>query len=258
MTNPNNNRLPTSERGATLTGYALTVALVVVMGLGSMELLDRTSEEVLRETGDQIGDMRPTLGELRQNPNAVALVTPQNPPPGPPADIANPPIPQATPPGYSFQNVNYQAGYASPILDLVPDPNINPYQDDNVAFVFSEGGGVPPAGFVVPNATAAVPGPEVCSLYLRYSARSSSATSGPIQVETPGEILGFAATNGQLDNTDTWLGGQDPAGDIFFRNSRAFESSEINSIAVVGSTMSIPQLRAVNTNTDELRIFYNC
>lgn len=258
MKNRNNNISQTKERGATLTGYALTVALVIVMGLGSMKLLDRASGEVLVETGDQIGDMRPTLTELRQDPSAPAAVAAQNPPPGPPADIANPPIPQPPPTGYSFQNINYQQGYASPILDLIPNPLINPYQDDNLGFIFNEGGGPTPAGFVAPNATAAVPGTGVCSLYFRYSPRSSSSSVSPIQIEVPGDILGYAATNTELDDTDTWLGGQDPAGDIFFRPDRSLESSERSSVAVSGSTLTIPSLTAQNDNTDELRVFYNC
>ena len=250
--------LRSTERGSTLTGYALIVALVMVLGVGSIQMLDRVGGEVLVETGDQIGDMRPTLDDLRQNPNAPGPVTPQNPPPGPPADIVNPPAPQAAPVGHTFLNVNYQQGYASPILDLVPNPTLNPYQDDDLGFLFEEGGGAPPFGFIIPNSTGQIPGPSVCSMYLRFSARSALSSAGPFQINVPGAILGYAGTETELDNTDAWLGGQNPAGSIGFSPSRSLASDELSSISISGGSLTIPQLITTNTSTDELRIFYNC
>jgi hypothetical protein len=47
-----------SERGATLTGYALTVAVMVVVALGSMSALENNSEDFLENTGDKIGEPR--------------------------------------------------------------------------------------------------------------------------------------------------------------------------------------------------------
>lgn len=47
-----------SERGSSLTGYTLTVALVVVVALGSMTALETSSEDFLASTGDKIGEPR--------------------------------------------------------------------------------------------------------------------------------------------------------------------------------------------------------
>jgi hypothetical protein len=57
-----------SERGATLTGYALTVAVMVVVALGSMSALEDNSEDFLQNTGDEIGAPR----ESAQVANATA------------------------------------------------------------------------------------------------------------------------------------------------------------------------------------------
>lgn len=46
------------QRGATLTGYALTLAVMVVVALGSMKALEDNSEDFLANTGDKIGEPR--------------------------------------------------------------------------------------------------------------------------------------------------------------------------------------------------------
>lgn len=247
------------QRGAALSEYALMFALLVFVTMAAVAVLEDNSGDVIIATGDQIGDPRATMEELRQNPNAPAAVDPQNPPPGPPADLFNPPAPQPTPTGYSFVNINYQSGYASPNLDLDPDSAI-PYQSDSVAFLFNEGGGPPVSSpFVAPNSTGVPPNVNVCSMLLHYTPQTSGNTIGPVSVQVPGDIIGYAATNSELDNTDTYLGGNLPAGGIDFRGDRAFESNEISTISISPSnTFSVPSLTANNNNTDEIRIFYNC
>ncbi len=249
----------TGQRGVALTEYALTFALLVFVTIAAIGVLEENSGDAIVATGDQIGEPRATMEELRQNPNTPAAVDPQNPPPGPPADLFNPPAPQPTPSGYAFVNINYQSGYASPSLDLNPDSAI-PYQSDTVAFLFNEGGGPPAASpFVAPNSTGVLPNLNVCSMYLHYTPQTSGNIIGPVSVQVPGDIIGYAATNSELDNTDTYLGGSLPAGGLDFRGDRAFEGSEIAAITISGgNTFTVSSLQANNNNTDEIRIFYNC
>ncbi len=46
------------QRGATLAGYALALAMMVVVALGSMKALENNSEDFLVNTGDKIGEPR--------------------------------------------------------------------------------------------------------------------------------------------------------------------------------------------------------
>ncbi len=47
-----------SERGATLSGYALTMSVMVVVALGTISALETNSEDFLENTGDKIGEPR--------------------------------------------------------------------------------------------------------------------------------------------------------------------------------------------------------
>ena len=55
------------QRGATLTGYAMTVALMVVMSLGSMKALEDNGETFLEETGRDIGTPRRSADDAAVN-----------------------------------------------------------------------------------------------------------------------------------------------------------------------------------------------
>ena len=55
-----------TQRGATLTGYALIMSGMVAVSLGAVQGLDRGSTEVLEATGDSIGESRPTRDELAE------------------------------------------------------------------------------------------------------------------------------------------------------------------------------------------------
>ena len=56
-----------SQRGATLTGYALTLALMIAVALGSVSLLERSSEDFLTESGTTIGSPRPSSQDAANN-----------------------------------------------------------------------------------------------------------------------------------------------------------------------------------------------
>ncbi len=46
------------QRGATLVGYALTLAMMVAVAIASLTAMDRNSETFLENTGDKIGEPR--------------------------------------------------------------------------------------------------------------------------------------------------------------------------------------------------------
>ncbi len=58
MSTPTQPSSPRRQRGATLTGYALTMAVMVVAAMGSMALLEDNSETFLTDSGTNIGEPR--------------------------------------------------------------------------------------------------------------------------------------------------------------------------------------------------------
>ncbi len=56
-----------------MTGYALTMAVMVVVGLGSMSALERNSETFLEDTGTAIGEPRPSAEYLAQQGQLASL-----------------------------------------------------------------------------------------------------------------------------------------------------------------------------------------
>jgi hypothetical protein len=60
--------LTTAQRGATLTGYALTMAVMVVAAMGSMALLEDNSETFLTDSGTNIGEPRQTEDFALESP----------------------------------------------------------------------------------------------------------------------------------------------------------------------------------------------
>ncbi len=246
-----------NQRGVTLTGYALVLALLVVVSLGAIEAMQSSTSNVIDLTATDIGQPRATLDELRRNPNPVGAVDPLNPPPGPTPDPLLPPSSQPLPPGYSF-NGNYQSGYPTPgPADLNPG---TPYNSDVDAFLFHEGGTVADPAFVVPNAVIPPPYTNICSMYLHYTPTTSGTSIGPITVSVPGNILGYAADNDDLDDTDGWIDGTLPGVGNDYRDDRQFESSERDpsNILISGNNFVVNSLTAQNNNTDEVRIFFAC
>lgn len=56
-----------SQRGATLTGYAMALTLLVVMALGSIAALEQSSEDFLTESGTSIGSPRASSVEAARS-----------------------------------------------------------------------------------------------------------------------------------------------------------------------------------------------
>lgn len=60
MATRSQNRDRARQRGATLVGYALTLAMMVAVAIGSITALERNGETFLQNTGDKIGEPRPS------------------------------------------------------------------------------------------------------------------------------------------------------------------------------------------------------
>lgn len=251
----NKGRNVTRQRGVTLTGYAMVLALLVVVSMSAIQALQSETGNAIVATANDIGTPRRTFDELRQNPNPTGAINPLSPPPGPTPDPLVPPVAQATPPGYSFGGVNYQSGYPTPPADLDPG---TPYNSDSEAYAFSEGGAAADPAFVMPNQQVPPPYVNICSMYIHYTPTTSNNTIGPFSVSVPGDILGYAMTNTELDNTDGWIDGTAPATANDYRDDRAFESSEFSNINVSGNTFLVSSLTAQNNNADDVRIFFAC
>ena len=59
---------PTNERGASATEYALVVALLVVATLAAITTLTSSAQDVLIETGNDVGTPRAPRTELLGTP----------------------------------------------------------------------------------------------------------------------------------------------------------------------------------------------
>lgn len=57
-----------NERGATLTGYALLMSGLVVISLGAIQAMNTSSDAVLSDTGDAVGNPRLSVEETKTNP----------------------------------------------------------------------------------------------------------------------------------------------------------------------------------------------
>ncbi len=66
-------KLRRTQRGATLTGYALTMAVIVTASLGSMAALERNGETFLEDTGTAIGEPRPSSEEAASQGQLASL-----------------------------------------------------------------------------------------------------------------------------------------------------------------------------------------
>lgn len=249
------------ERGSTLTGYSLLVAAFAVVSLGAIAGLNDSSESFLTQTGADIGAPREstellTNGVSSGTSNPVPLPNSLlNPPTGPVSNGTTAPPSQPLPPGFTASpSVSYQQGYSTPPPDLDPSDG-SPYRSDTVLFMFNEGGGAP--AVPIPNQVVTPTPALVCSMYLSYTPENDGDLFD-ISVTVPGPIVGYAATDSDLTATDEWLGAGSPAGGQDFRNGRAFESNEISRINITGSTLLVSELFAVNSNTDDMRLFYDC
>ncbi len=273
-----------SERGATLTGYALTMAVMVVVGLGSMSALERNSETFLEDTGTAIGEPRPSAevaaqtgqlaslpaglnysnsnGQLSNpsNPNAngSTTTTPTTAPPTTPA------APTASATGSSSSapnpsgssNVAIQASYQAG--DDLNASGGSPFQSDTDLNVFNEGKVTLTSPWVVPGTNPAITlnaGESVCGYYVHYAPSSSNATITNTTVTFPGEVLSAIGSNDGLDDTDAWMDGGVPNSPSY-RGSRSLENGEAPS--VTGNSITYGQLYAVNGNQDDTRVFTRC
>lgn len=276
-----------SERGSSVTGYALTVALMVVVALGSMTALETSSEEFLASTGDKIGEPREsaqiaasnvqhTYGKTNSagsgqappattsgNTNSPTTTTPQP----TTAPTTKPPklTKKATgstgeaPPPTGDTNVLIRGSYQKKDnIDASKKPKGSStamFADDDALNVFSEAMVVLTNPWVIPGTTTSLNvGESVCGYYVHYTPVSKNAGVSNVSVAFPGAVLSVVGGDKELDDSDEWADDEFQTPDRY-RKSRQLENGEFPEIS--GNTLTF-SLYAVRGNQDDARVFTRC
>lgn len=246
-----------NERGATLTGYALSLALLVVMSLGSIKVLESSGETYLIETGSKIGEPRPTFDEMTYTGTGSGT-----PPSTTPTTTPTTPSPTANPQG-TVTNAPLAFGPQVNAFGTYPtNNNLNckkpcPYTSDSEVFVFGEGKIELTSPWVVPGTNPEVildAGDAVCVYYLHFSPNTTKATIQNVEVNFNGTVLSVIGDNKGLDETDGWSGGTTPTAN--YQYNRELDNKETPSIN--DTSISFNRLRDNLGRQDNARIFVEC
>lgn len=248
-----------AERGATLTGYALLTAGLVVVSLSAIEGVNQSSQTVLGDTATSVGTPRPSVESTKQAPVAAAP-------------------PWATPSG---------AGYCSPGLDgcplgtklaVNPDDYAPPaiggdanwagsadgvdftsVHDDSLGQIYLEsvvqvnGEWQPPQGDSYGSPITGVqPGDLVCMYLIHTSpATNPGQTKFHMDIDFGGPVLGTASnSNFGVDPVFASDGSTIPANNYLESGSDEFQIS--------GNQLTVHDFYTYANNYDQVRVFVKC
>lgn len=245
------------ERGTTLTGYALLMASLVVISLGAITAMNESSEAVLSDTGDAVGNPRLSVAETKANPVP-------SPPPWVGArgegtcSAGYDGCPLATtlsvdPAAYEPPNLNgnVQWGGSAENVDFT---NLS---DDNNAFVMLEtvvqlnGEWQPPQGDsdASPSPILAQPGDKICT-YVVHAAPLTTDGDFDFDIDFQGEILGTAFNSDfGVDPVFTAPGASYPAANYI----EGDDDFDISGVKFDGK-----HLKNLATAYDQVRVFVRC
>ncbi len=253
-------RLPCAarkQRGATLTGYALLMAGIVVVSLGAIEAVNQSSQTVLGETAVSVGTPRPSVSDTKTNDVGAA----------PPwvgargngtctAGLDGCPLGVQQP----FDPLSDQPIQAPLSNTFTAPANLDDLRDPLTAFIGQEskvqlnGEWTPPNGdFGSATPITLQPGEVVCSFMIH--ARSIGVNGSYASLfDFPGEIVGTAydtnVSNNRKDTNDTFA-----HPDINLPNTARLTGGD--NFTYSGNTLAIN----FGTNTsgrDALRVFTRC
>lgn len=245
-----------SERGATLTGYTLLMAGLVVISLGAIKLVNESSDAVLTDTGSSIGNPRLSAEDTKAAPAPAA-------PPWAVGDTGycTPGFdgcPLATtlavdPAAYEPPDLNgdVQWGASAENVDFTS------LSDDNKAFIMLEtvvqlnGEWQPPQSD--PDASPApalgLPGDNICT-YIVHAAPLTINVDFDFDIKFQGEVLGTAYNSDfGVDPVFTAPGASYPAANYV----EGDDDFDISGIAFDGK-----HFKNTATEHDQIRIFVRC
>ena len=264
-----------TERGATLTGYALLTSLLLVVSISGIQALNESSEIVLADTATSVGTPRPPVEDVKTQPVPAAPAWAVNPDTG----LCSVGI-DGCPLG--VQQIPLDRDAHRPLIGnpagLAPDLPFNDFNDIfnpdpiNGVFVAQEsqvllnGEFTPPNGDRPASGTAqvpgtALPGDMICSFIVHASPGSGNGTVSygevdPVTIVFDGPILGAAyddSTTGVNDRTS--LNGLfgDPA--LQYRGAKLQNG---DNYSYSGNTLTLEPLKATNGGKDQVRVFTLC
>lgn len=257
----------TYQRGATLTGYALLVALLTVVSLAAIEALGNTSSDYLDETGEQVGAPRPSKFDAGAAGTGGAPAAgggggggPAGAPPGPAAAF-DPGIaaPASIPaPTLIAGDVVFPTGGAvPPTADL---SGTGPWDDDGYSFVFIEAQWTQPTDLTVTGNSnwggnfTLVAGTTYCSYIYHFSPIVNEGDSPSTTIDFQYDVVGVAGSQAALEATDD----VSPLDGTYAPTSAYAHKFENSDQADVNGTEVTFDVFAVTNGADNARIITEC
>ncbi len=252
-----------SQRGATLTGYALLVALLTVTSLAAIEALGSTSSDYLDETGEQVGTARQSKFDANAGapgggggggggaPGTGVV------PPGP-ATVFPPGIP--TPPGVpaptlvSGDIVFPTGGGVPPTADLSGN---GPWDDDQYSFIFTEATWTQVGPLTVAGETGPIvlqDGVTYCSYIYHFSPVVNEAFSPPTTIDFQHTVVGVAGSTAAMEATDDITPNE---GSYAPTSAYPHDFENNDNVSVNGSEVTF-DVYAVTNGADNARIITEC
>jgi Flp pilus assembly pilin Flp len=257
-------RRRSAERGATLIGYAVLTAVLVVASLSGIQAVDQSSQTVLGDTASSVGTPRPSVSATKTAP--VSAAPPWATPTG--AGYCSPGL-DGCPLGAQLP---FNPSDHVPTMDTIPStgpvappalPNddldlVNSQVDVYVvqeSLVQMNGEWTPPDGDdplsgTPMTPTGVLPGAKICSFIVHTSPGSGTYTY-VASIQFQGQILGTAYDSNLGQTGDTFA-----SPDLTLASSADLESGEDN-FSVAGDTLNI-QFETSKKSNDELRVFVAC
>ena len=249
-------RQRSAERGATLTGYALLTAGLVVVSLGAIQGVNTSSQTVLDDTASSVGTPRASVSATKTG--TVAAAPSWATPSGvgycsPGLDGCPLGVPLPFNPSDHVPTMDTIPATGSPFgPPALPNNNLQQVHDPAKVFVAQEslvqlnGDWIPPDGDKPASGspatpTGVLPGDKVCSFIVHVSPGNPySGTNFAATIEFQGLILGTAYNKNttHIDETTDTFGSPD----ISLANQPKLENSD--KFDYSGNTLNITKFRA--------------
>ena len=249
-----------AERGATLTGYALLTAGLVVVSIGAIQGVNASSQTVLGETASSVGTPRPSVSDTK---TAAVDAAPS----------------WATPPGAGLCSPGHDGCKLGVKLTVNPDDyaplsmggdanwagsadgvDLTTVHDDSLGQVYLEsvvqvnGEWQPPQSDSdgSPGVTGVQPGDLVCTYLIHTSpAISPGQTKFHMDLEFGGPVLGTASnSNFAVDSVFASEGSTIPASNYLEGGTDEFEMS--------GNQLTVHDFYTDANAYDQVRVFVKC
>jgi hypothetical protein len=263
-----------TERGDTLTGYALITSLLLVVSITGIQALNTSGGIVLADTATSVGNPRPPVEDVKTQPVPDAPAWAVSPDDGlctpgidgcplgvqqVPLDrdahrplVGIPPLPAPDLPASDFNN----------IFDPDPVTGIFVAQESQVLLngEFTPPSGDKPASGGEQIPATAQPGDMICSFIVHVSPGSGNGNVKyglllPVTVTFDSPIIGTAYDSGTDNNARTSLNGLFGDPDLQYRTAKLASGDKYS---YSGNTLTLEPFNASNGGKDQVRVFTLC